>query len=70
MKEYEIKSMSLTDFLRMIDAAGWVFWTCPNRCRGSVTWDDGGTVATCGSCGTVSRDGEVVKGGDRKGAAS
>lgn len=66
----DVENMTLAEFLKMIDASGWVLWTCPNRCRASVTWNEARTVATCGSCGQASRDGEVVRGGDRLEAAS
>ena len=66
----DVESMSISEFLQMIDAAGWVLWICPNRCWASVTWNDDRTVATCGSCGTASREGEVVRGGSRRGAES
>jgi hypothetical protein len=54
-------SLDTTAFLcDLLDAGHMkvVFWTCPNECRGGVTWDHSGpqSVATCDTCGRRSAD--------------
>lgn len=48
------------ELIDAIDRIGFVFWTCPKRCRGYVEWNDDRTDATCMSCGTKKSDGSGV----------
>ncbi len=34
----------------------WVFWVCPNGCRGHVVWSSNCTEATCQTCGAKKSD--------------
>jgi hypothetical protein len=50
-----IESMKITK-------TGFLFWTCPNGCRGIVDWhqEDDKHIATCRVCGMTNRSTKVI----------
>ena len=51
------KEVHLDDeLIDAIDKHGFVFWVCPNKCKGIVKWNESKTEATCMECGTKSND--------------
>lgn len=55
--EYLIDKLTDEDPLLIFDGVSYRFWTCPNGCRGGVSWSDDG-VATCEACFRASNDKE------------
>jgi hypothetical protein len=52
---------TLDEFIGAIGDTRILFWTCPNQCRGMVTWDKN-EIATCGMCGRTNKiEGEEPK---------
>jgi len=54
-KEGDGKS-GLKEFFDALGDTPFVFWVCPNGCRGMVEWDKECKVATCKECGRKSTD--------------
>ena len=42
------------ELIDAIDKHGFVFWVCPNKCKGIVKWNESKTEAVCMECGTKS----------------